>query len=309
MRGNRGFTLIELLVVIAIIALLVAILLPALAKARVAAKITKSLSNIRQVCVAGTQYQTENEGFMPLFLSFERDTAAQRIYRNTPWSDPTFEGFCSWAFGGKNCNAYWAGRSFDFEAADRPLNQYLGDQTWLGPARPILMGATNSERTTGELEVLHDPSDSVTYQRDWNEALNPPPVNRSISSYDDVGTSYQYQAKWFDQLYTRLPQFPQGAQGFVKAFYFGCHRIKAGDTYIPSRLVWINDQYADVIVNNRNANLRLRNGFGDINKSVLGFMDGHAAYANVVPGGPTVARSFVNEEYSMIFEGLPPPIN
>jgi len=45
----EGFTLIELLVVIAIIALLAAILFPVFAQAKIAAKGTASLSNIRQI--------------------------------------------------------------------------------------------------------------------------------------------------------------------------------------------------------------------------------------------------------------------
>jgi prepilin-type N-terminal cleavage/methylation domain-containing protein len=53
---RRGFTLIELLVVIAIIAILAAILFPVFAQAKVSAKGTASLSNIKQHMLAWIMY-------------------------------------------------------------------------------------------------------------------------------------------------------------------------------------------------------------------------------------------------------------
>jgi len=64
-RHTTGFTLIELLVVVAIIALLIAILLPSLGKAREKAKLTKCLSNLRQIGLAAFMYQGENGGYFP----------------------------------------------------------------------------------------------------------------------------------------------------------------------------------------------------------------------------------------------------
>lgn len=62
---NRGFTLIELLIVISIIALLIGILLPALDRARVAARSSTSLSNLRQQGIAVAAYAAARKNELP----------------------------------------------------------------------------------------------------------------------------------------------------------------------------------------------------------------------------------------------------
>lgn len=67
---KNAFTLIELLVVIAIIALLAAILFPVFASAKIAAKQTADISNLRQLGIASVLYRTDHdERFMPLYYT------------------------------------------------------------------------------------------------------------------------------------------------------------------------------------------------------------------------------------------------
>ena len=63
---RRGFTLIELLVVIAIIAILAAILFPVFSQARIAAKKTQSISNLKQQTLGAIMYSNDNEDYLPL---------------------------------------------------------------------------------------------------------------------------------------------------------------------------------------------------------------------------------------------------
>jgi prepilin-type N-terminal cleavage/methylation domain-containing protein/prepilin-type processing-associated H-X9-DG protein len=60
-KSSKGFTLIELLVVIAIIAILAAILFPVFAKAREKARQITCLSNEKQIGLAITQYNQDND--------------------------------------------------------------------------------------------------------------------------------------------------------------------------------------------------------------------------------------------------------
>ena len=68
-RALRGFTLIELLVVIAIIAILAAILFPVFAQAKMAAKKTSDLNNMKELATAATIYANDNDDYFPLALA------------------------------------------------------------------------------------------------------------------------------------------------------------------------------------------------------------------------------------------------
>ncbi len=84
MRSFRNaFTLIELLVVIAIIAILAAILFPVFAQAKLAAKKTVDLSNIKQISLGAMMYATDSDDYFPRndYLGIGRQTWAPFTYR------------------------------------------------------------------------------------------------------------------------------------------------------------------------------------------------------------------------------------
>jgi prepilin-type N-terminal cleavage/methylation domain-containing protein/prepilin-type processing-associated H-X9-DG protein len=70
LSAKKAFTLIELLVVIAIIAILAAILFPVFAQAKLAAKKTSSLSNLKQITLAWLMYGDDyDDQTMPAYYS------------------------------------------------------------------------------------------------------------------------------------------------------------------------------------------------------------------------------------------------
>lgn len=72
---KKGFTLIELLVVIAIIAILAAILFPVFAQAKLAAKKTADLSNMKQITTGIAMYTSDYDDLYP-FGNFQANISA-----------------------------------------------------------------------------------------------------------------------------------------------------------------------------------------------------------------------------------------
>jgi prepilin-type N-terminal cleavage/methylation domain-containing protein/prepilin-type processing-associated H-X9-DG protein len=86
MRQGRAFTLIELLVVIAIIAILAAILFPVFAQAKQQAKKASSISNMRQVGIAGMMYLADSDDVLPPLYYYDANNLTL----------PSTQGFYYW---------------------------------------------------------------------------------------------------------------------------------------------------------------------------------------------------------------------
>lgn len=236
-----------------------------------------SVAQLGRIGMAAGQYRNDMHGYLPEVMSYRRGSIQTS-------RSGSLEGWCTWSGWGKNCDKFWAGKTFDVEAADRPFNGYvMMGKTFGAPAPPATLGANDPERQR-PANPFRDPGDKVTFQRSW------PNSTPGVTGYDDVGTSYLYNVKWWGQVY---PSWPGG---FEAAFKEGTRRLAVGQGVNPSRFIWCHDQYTDLLGNVSNKNYKIKNGYGDVNFSSVLFYDGHARYMEIT----AAAKS--TPEYSLVFE-------
>jgi type II secretory pathway pseudopilin PulG len=249
-------------------------------------RLLESLSNLRAIGAAMSEYRADNDGYLPFeYLSGNRRPPANRA-----------DGWCNWQFGGKNNNAYWASnrnRLFDVEAADRPLNSYLyPEYVFFAPPPPAPLPVNDPARLNDQARVFRDPADFNGFERNWPNRNNPP-----ISSYDDVGTSYLMNMQWWDQL--------GGISGFLQRYNSGTARLASDQGVDPARFIHIHDSPAPTVVYNHRVNAQITTNHGTFNQGVSLFADAHARLVTYRPG--LVRESFRNPDYSMHFEDLGRP--
>lgn len=272
----RGFTILELLIVIAIIALLIAIIVPGLDKARERGLQTAAMSGMHDVLLAGTAYQSDNKDILPYTPTFRRGSA--------PVADAgPFEGFCPWSFAGKNNDAWWSGKPFDIEAADRPLNQYLGGTFFVAPRAPATWQP--GDQRSGELSIVRVRGFEDSLQRAW------PSPTAGLTCYDDVGTSFLLNWHWLERA---APNVSSGSTppDPLARLHKGLQRLRL--LRDPARFVWTFDQSGDAAARTTDPAFVWNNAFDDDNRSIMGFADAHTAYLQ------TAATATETSQYNLM---------
>ena len=265
--ARAAFTLVEVLVVVAIIALLIGILIPALSRSREMSKELACLSNLRQLNIAGAAYAEAHEDVFPMAPCSVVDDHGNPCKDTDPKAYTV--SFDSWDYGGKTVSDYWKPGVGYKTIAQRPLNPYAVEDELLDPP--------NGGRK--ELPIYRCLSDPGTLQRTWS---SPPNYNDpTVTCYDDVGTSYQINVRWW-YVALQLDHVPLNAPKINEWRKYKT-MFRTANFAAPSRFAWLYDQNMDFVANTQHPHA---GDHGGENMACVGYMDGHAKYTYVQQGEP-----------------------
>ncbi len=142
-HSHKGFTLIELLVVIAIIAILAAILFPVFAQAKLAAKKTATINNMKNLGLAQQLYLGDSDDVFP--EAVQGGCTGQAGTANTLW--------------GRSLYAYNKSKAIYKDptatASKEPFRFYTDtpDNTMNEPANPAPCNDANSDRRAASIGI------------------------------------------------------------------------------------------------------------------------------------------------------------
>ncbi|MBY0307947.1 MAG: type II secretion system GspH family protein [Phycisphaerales bacterium] len=275
----RAFTLIELLVVIAIIALLVGILLPALARARQTARLVRSQTSVKQIMTAQNAYKLDYKDVLAPSIMFYGPRWMTTAY----WSNPSLipggvpplqTVNAPWSVGGKFCDSYYTPLGgVDIPASWRYLNPYTNPEFAVPRTEPFNVATDRSypDRNAVSIDVWKSPGDKDSMWRSWVQGQ--PLSLAPVSAYDDVGTSYQQNYIWHTLFRDMAnPDFA----GTLRMLSRANAKLRS-EAFNGGKFVVCSDQTAWKVINDSQQR-RWMGEFGEYNKSVMGFLDGHSDY-------------------------------
>ena len=141
---RKGFTLIELLVVIAIIAILAAILFPVFQKVRENARRTQCLSNMKQLGLAFTQYNQDNDEYFT-GSDFYGQGWAEDLYAYTK----STEVYKCPDDSRTSTNPLYQPNVISYAANSRILDPIPhGNESLANPAKPVTLAQLTAPSTT-----------------------------------------------------------------------------------------------------------------------------------------------------------------
>ncbi|MEW6199899.1 MAG: hypothetical protein AB1601_14705 [Planctomycetota bacterium] len=258
-RCARGVTLADVVVVTAAGALIVPLLLAIVRDANQQAGVAKCLSNLWVTMRATSMYLEDYGNEFP-------------FYTITSTGQMTTQGVCTWSFGGKTSSDYWlkeySNGLYGCLAKFRPLNPYLLG----GQVEPDVMQGTQIVKRT-PVPPLECPADRFSYMRGFNyPGLEPP-----ISTFDDVGTSFQWNLEAVSDLNWQGNTNPwwQGPGNWQQRGQRLIQDVLAGQAetftfYLEGPMDWGlggTDRLIQTVGNH-----------GEFSKHSCGYLDGHADY-------------------------------